>query len=247
MWGFPAAPSQRCCHASHCSECWGAPGWSHSAPCWRLELAGCQLNPTLMGQSGTQALHPKAFLNHLPFVPKGHGVGNGRRSPTVCCGLIFPCICALHTGIKVTDVSSVSIRNEPTWSAGIRDAASQGAWLQQGSTPIQRIPKFPGNPECLHPSKTPLSGDFFSALGLTVAWGWRQHGGYRTRRLRLWEPLALRMPNSCQAGGSGLQKATLNIIAGLRFGSASQPEMLPSHSFPLRAYSQDTQAGGEHQ
>lgn len=52
-------------------------------------------------------------------------------------------------------------------------------------------------------------------------------------------------PQSCQAGGRGIQKSMFNIITGLRFGWASWPVTLPSPSSPLWEHSQAGRAGGE--
>lgn len=102
----------------------------------------------------------------------------------------------------------------------------------QGPAPSQRNPEFRVPPslqntlylEALSASKPPRQ---VWALELGQDGGdARMHDGPAARRLWLQEPLALHTPKSCQVGGRGIQKSTLNIITGLRFGSASRPSRL---------------------
>lgn len=109
----------------------------------------------------------------------------------------------------------------------------------------EMVPPFPQNTlylEALPALKFPLAG-----LGLRAGWdaGHTRMQDAPRRRLRLQELLAPHTPQSCQAGGRGIQKSMFNIITGLRFGSASRPVTLPSPSSPLWEHSQDGRAGGE--
>lgn len=196
--------------------------------------------------------------------------GIAAPAPLFAVGLIFLFVRALRTGSGSQGLrggnrrircfrgsSATTAGDEPARRAGMRDAASHGARPQQSTRRGLLPAKETLNSGCLHPSKTSFIWRLFLLLSpLRQVWGsetgrdggdGRMQDSPAARRLWLQEPLALHVAKSCQARGRGIQKSMLNIITGLRFGSASQPVTLPSPSFALRAYSQDARAGGERQ